>query len=243
MSTIAIDDLQRYLTEFNSAIFAMNSSSLCSQLSIRHRNHVEKFGLPNMGDLFEQHGRVAQGWNVILTNHIQICQTHLYKTRLNEILQCQYAVCRSLLDLVKESKNKNWHIPILILTLTELRLLSNYFTLYLPTDVDVSTSPPARRIADLSIDVDRQSSEKNVNRTIELLTEAFRVCTSDRCTDQRLSKKWGSIQILNQLLKLCHRIKRYELGEQLLSFAEASLEFRHYLMEDQKLTYDYFLGT
>jgi hypothetical protein len=237
MSTV-INDLQKYLDEFNEGIFAMNSSSLCSLLSIRHNVHIEKFSTPNICDIFERHGRVVQGWNIILTNHIKICQTLLYKSRLHDILQCQYFVCRSLLDLIKESKNKNWHIPILILTLTELRLLTNYFT-NIPQYIDDSTSLPSQGIADLSINNDRQS---NVNKTIELLTEAFRVCTSDRCTEQRLSKKWGAIQILNQLLKLCHRIKRYELGEQLLSFAESSLEFRHYLLEDQKMTYDYFLG-
>ena len=241
--TTTVHDLQKYLDEFNEAIFATNSSSLCSLLSLRHAVHLEKFASSNVYDLFERFGRVVQGWNTVLTNHIQICQTALSKTRLNEILQCQLALCRSLLDLVKESKNKNWQIPILILTLTELRLLSNAFTLSVRVDRDGGVSPPSQGIASLSIETDRQTSESNVNRAIELLTEAFRVCTSDRCTDQRLSKKWGAIQILNQLLKLCHRIKRYELGEQLLSFAEASLEFRHYLMEDQKMTYDYFLGS
>ena len=239
-----MNELQRYLDEFNEYVFAMNSSSLCSLLSMRHKGHIEKFSSPNTCDLFEKYGRVVQGWNVILTNHIKICQTLLYKSRLHDIVQYhQYLLCRSLLDLIKESKNKNWHIPILILTLTELRLVTNYFTVYIPINIDGSASPPSQRIADLSIDNNnRQTSEANVNKTIELLTEAFRVCTSDRCTEQRLSKKWGAIQILNQLLKLCHRVKRYELGEQLLSFAEQSLEFRHYLLEDQKMTYDYFLG-
>jgi hypothetical protein len=240
--THSINELQRYLDEFNESIFAMNSSSLCSLLSIRHKVHLEKFSSPNTCDLFEKYGRVVQGWNVILTNHIKICQTLLYKNLINDILQYQYSLCRALLDLIKESKNKNWHIPILILTLTELRLLANHFTVYIPTAIDGGTSPPSQGISDLSIDNDRQISESNVNKTIELLTEAFRVCTSDRCTEQRLSKKWGAIQILNQLLKLCHKVKRYELGEQLLSFAEQSLEFRHYLLEDQKMTYDYFLG-
>ncbi|UJR32035.1 hypothetical protein I4U23_019503 [Adineta vaga] len=237
MATL-VNDLQRYLDEFNEGIFAMNSSMLCSLLSIRHKSHVEKLSSSNICDLFERYGRVVQGWNGILTNHIKICQTLLYKSRLNDILQYQYQLCRALLDLIKESKNKNWHIPIFILTLTELRLLANYFTVFITNDNDGRTNT----IADLSIDNDRQTSEANVNKTIELLTEAFRVCTSDRCTEQRLSKKWGAIQILNQLLKLCHRIKRYELGEQLLSFAEQSLEYRHYLLEDQKMTYDYFLG-
>lgn len=236
-----INELQKYLDEFNDAIFSTNSSSLCSLLSIRHKVHVEKFSSPNTCDLFEKYGRVAQGWNVILTNHIKICQTSLYKSQINDIVQFQYLVCRSLLDLVKDSKNKNWQIPILILTLTELRLITNHFTVYIPTHDDGGSSPPSQRIAELSIH-DRQTSETHVNKTIELLTEAFRVCTSDRCTEQRLSKKWGAIQILNQLLKLCHRIKRYELGEQLLSFAEQSLEYRHYLLEDQKMTYDYFSG-
>ncbi|CAF4706548.1 unnamed protein product [Rotaria sp. Silwood1] len=228
--------------EFNEGIFSMNSSLLCSLLSIRHKVHIEKFSSSNTCDLFEKYGRVVQGWNIILTNHIKICQTSLYKIYLNDIIQYQYLVCRSLLDLIKESKNKNWHIPILILTLTELRLLTNYFTINISTDINGRISPPTQRIAELSINNDRQISETHVNKTIELLTEAFRVCTSDRCTEQRLSKKWGAIQILNQLLKLCHRIKRYELGEQLLSFAEQSLEYRHYLLEDQKMTYDYFLG-
>ncbi|CAF1688316.1 unnamed protein product, partial [Adineta ricciae] len=241
MATL-MNDLQRYLDDFNEGVFAMNSSALCSLLSIRHKSHVDKFSAPNTCDLFEKYGRIVQGWNVVLTNHIKICQTLLYKSRLNDIIQYQYQLCRSLLDLVKESKNKNWHIPILILTLTELRLLANYFTKFITNDHDNSTNTATQRIADLSIDNDRQTSEANVNKTIELLTEAFRVCTSDRCAEQRLSKKWGAIQILNQLLKLCHRIKRYELGEQLLSFAEQSLEYRHYLLEDQKMTYEYFLG-
>jgi hypothetical protein len=240
--TTLVNDLQRYLDEFNEAIFSANSSSLCSLLSIRHDVHLEKFASSNIYNLFEKHGRVVQGWNTILTNHIKICQTSMLNIHLNEILQWQLMLCRSLLDLVKESKNKNWHIPILILALTELRLLTNTFTRTIRTSNNGRSCSPSQGMADLYIHHDQQTSESNVNRAIELLTEAFRVCTSDRCTDQRLSKKWGAIQILNQLLKLCHRIKRYELGEQLLSFAEASLEFRHYLLEDQKMTYDYFLG-
>jgi len=237
--SITVNDLQRYLDEFNECVFSMNSSSLCSLLSLRHKTHMEKFSAANTIDLFERFGRIVQGWNVILTNHIKICQTLLYRTRLNDIFQYQYLLCRSLLDLIKDSKNKNWHIPILIVTLTELRLVANVFTKNIRMHFNGDSSPPSQGIADLSID---NLAETNVNKTIELLTEAFRVCTSDRCGEQRLSKKWGAIQILNQLLKLCHRIKRYELGEQLLSFAEQSLEFRHYLLEDQKMTYDYFLG-
>lgn len=240
--TNLINDLQRYLDEFNEAVFATNNSALCSLLSIRHRTHVEKFASPNTCDLFEKYGRVVQGWNAILTNHIQLCQTSLYENRINDIIQYQYLLSRGLLDLIKESKNKNWQIPVLIVTLTELRLLANYYTMIVPGIRNGNTSPPSQGIADLSIIHDRQTAEVRVNKCVELLTEAFRVCTSDRCTDQRLSKKWGAIQILNQLLKLCHRIKRYELGEQLLSFAEQSLEYRHYLLEDQKMTYDYFLG-
>jgi hypothetical protein len=241
MST-TVSDLQKYLDDFNEAIFTSNSSKLSSLLSYRHSVHMEKFASSNICDLFKRHGRVVQGWNPILTNHIQICQTSLLKSRINEIFQYQFALCRSLLDLTKDCKNENWHIPILIITFTELRFLTNAFTMFIRTSIDGKTSPPTDEIADLSIHFDRSTAESNVSRTIELLTEAFRVCTSDRCNDQRLSKKWGAIQILNQLLKISHRIKRYELGEQLLSFAEASLEFRHYLLEDQKMTYDYFLG-
>ncbi|CAF1390615.1 unnamed protein product [Rotaria sp. Silwood1] len=143
-------------------------------------------------NLFEKYDRVVQGWNVILTNPIKICQTSLYTIYLNDIIQYQYLVCRSLLDLIKESKNKNWHIPILILTLTGLRLLTNYFTINISTDINGRTSPPTQHIAKLSINNDRQISETHVNKTIELLTEAFHVFTSDRCTEQRLSKNMGS---------------------------------------------------
>ncbi|CAF1579597.1 unnamed protein product, partial [Adineta steineri] len=229
-------NLQKYLDEFNEGVFQMNSSSLCTLLSIRHKDPVEKFSPANTCDLFEKYVEKNSFYKWVkndppggkgLTNHIEICQTLLYKSRLNDIVQYQYLLCRLLLDLIKESKNKNWHIPILILTLTDLCLLTNYFTSYISRHTDGNTSPPSQRIADLSIDNDRQTSEANVTKTIELLTEAFRVCTSDRCTEQRLSKKWGAIQILNQLL----------------SFAEQSLEFRHYLLEDQKIIYDYFLAT
>ena len=241
MSTL-LSDLHKYLDEFNEAIFASNSAKLSSLLSFRHSVHVEKFSSPNTCDLFKRCGRVVQAWNPLVISHMQICQTSMFKSRINEIFQHQFALCRALLDLTKDSKNENWHIPILIIAFTELRLLTNAFTMFIRTSIDGNASPPSDGIANLSIHFDRTTAESNVNRTIELLTEAFRVCTSDRCTDQRLSKKWGAIQLLNQLLKICHRIKRYELGEQLLSFAEASLEFRHYLLEDQKMTYDYFLG-
>ncbi|CAF3549666.1 unnamed protein product, partial [Adineta steineri] len=98
-----MNDLQKYLDEFNEGVFQMNSSSLCTLLSIRHKGHIEKFSPANACDLFEKYGRVVQGWNVILTNHIKICQTLLYKSRLNDIVQYQYSLCRSLLDLIKES--------------------------------------------------------------------------------------------------------------------------------------------
>ncbi|CAF1400781.1 unnamed protein product, partial [Adineta steineri] len=139
----------------------MNSLSLCTLLTIRHKGYIEKFSPANTCDLFEKYGRVVQ-----------------------------------------ESKNKNWHIPIiLILTLTDLCLLTNYFTTYISRNTDGNTSPPSQRIADLSIDDDRQTSETNVTKTIELLTEAFRVCTSDRCTEQRLSRNGISIDNKSYLFK------------------------------------------
>lgn len=237
--TINVNDLHKYLEQVNEAIFQSNSSVLCNYFSYRHEEHVSKIKGSNACEWFDRYGRVVQGWNPILVNHVRLCQIPMFRKRLNEIYQCQFNICRTLLDLVKESKNKNWHIPLLILTLTELRLLTNVFTRSMK---DHNRIDPNRNIGDLSIEDEQQTAETNVNRTVEILTEAFRVCTSDRCTDQQLSKKWGAIQILNQLLKLCHRIKRYELGEQPISFAEASLEFRHHLLQDQKMTYDYFLG-
>ncbi|CAF0920012.1 unnamed protein product [Adineta steineri] len=72
-------NLQKYLDEFNEGVFAMNSSSLCTLLSIRHKGHIEKFSSANACDLFEKYGRVVQDWNVILTNHIKICQILLYQ--------------------------------------------------------------------------------------------------------------------------------------------------------------------
>ncbi|CAF0965469.1 unnamed protein product, partial [Didymodactylos carnosus] len=253
-------DLQKYLGDFNKAIFEQNSSLLCSLLSIRH-NHIERLSSPDVYDLFERVGRVVQGWNPILTNHINVCQLIVSSNNNNNnndvdynldsvaILQNQLLLARSLLDIVKEAKNKNWQIPILILVITELRLLTNAVENVCTAHetkrkrFEYNLSPPSQEIADLQIDVTRkQNISIHTEKSIELITEAFRVCTSDRCQDQRLSKKWGSIQILNQLLKLCHRIKKYDLCDQLLSFSESNLEYRHHLLDDQTITYNYFLG-
>eukprot|EP00668_Euglena_longa_P001066 GGOE01001274.1.p1 GENE.GGOE01001274.1~~GGOE01001274.1.p1 ORF type:complete len:403 (-),score=157.19 GGOE01001274.1:214-1422(-) len=114
----------------------------------------------------------------------------------------------------------NWSVPIMTLMISRYRILS--------TVVDNQTP-----------DGEPDKSTKACN----LLRQFFSDCQSDRTQDLELSRKQGTLYVINNLFKIYFRLNNVRLSKALINSVEADgmHTFERYKMS-QKVTYSYYLG-
>eukprot|EP00906_Rhabdomonas_costata_P005166 RCo007753 len=119
----------------------------------------------------------------------------------------------------KELPRPNWSVPILEVFLNRVRLWA--------------TICDGRKGAD---------GEK-LNKASHILRQFFADCQSDRSGNLEVSRKLGTLVVMNNLFKIYFRMNNVRLSKALIKNVEAdeSHTFKFYPMA-QKVTYHYYLG-
>ncbi|KAK6196245.1 hypothetical protein SNE40_001506 [Patella caerulea] len=122
----------------------------------------------------------------------------------------------------QSQKEENWSLPVMYAVCLDLRLFAN------------------------SADIQAVSKRKgkpgeHLEKAAELLMGCFRVCASDNRASLDDSKKWGMLNLVNQLFKIYFKINKLHLCKPLVRAID-SLPIKDEFSLSQLITFRYYVG-
>ncbi|XP_041349443.1 PCI domain-containing protein 2-like isoform X1 [Gigantopelta aegis] len=128
----------------------------------------------------------------------------------------------SFTRIFQSQKDENWSLPVLFSVSLDLRLFANSADIQA---VKKSVGKPGERL----------------EKAAELLMGCFRVCASDNRAAIEESKKWGMLNIVNQLFKIYFKINKLHLCKPLIRAID-SLVIKDKFSLPQLITFRYYVG-
>jgi len=139
-----------------------------------------------------------------------------------EAYSCQSIVVQAFSKLFQSQKDENWALPILFATTLDLRLFAN------SADVQLAQRGHGK-------------PGETLEKAAEVLMGCFRVCANDnRCAPED-SKKWGMLNLVNQLFKIYFKINKLHLCKPLIRAIDG-LPIKDKFSISQLVTYRYYIG-
>lgn len=139
-----------------------------------------------------------------------------------EAYGCQAVVVQAFTRLVQSQKEENWSLPIMFVITLDLRLLAN--------------------------NADQQAVSKGkgkqgdrLEKAADLLMGCFRVCASDNRASFEDTKKWGMLNLVNQLFKIYFKINKLHLCKPLIRAID-SLPIKDRFTLSQLITFRFYVG-
>ncbi|XP_025407482.1 PCI domain-containing protein 2 [Sipha flava] len=171
-----------------------NGTELANFFSLRdnqskewnHKNSVEylqKIAVDNELD-FEN--------EIIL--HLNVLKS-IGENKYDEAFKGQLAILQNIVKYLQASDNENWMVPLANTICVDLRYLLNAF--------DKFDSSNKKQKLERYNDFQK--------KFIDIMMMYFRICSGDIRAPSRLSKRWTIMFIVNQMLKVYHKIKKFHL--------------------------------
>lgn len=213
--------ITHYMQQVNSAWRARDGARVSDYLSLRH-SHVKNQNLHVSNPEPEAEMYLDPPVDEIFAAHIR-CIYELSNGDYNSGYNCQNMVVQGLIKIFQTLKDDNWLLPVINTVCLDLRLLA--------AKGDVSSSGKG------GLGRPREALEK----AAEALMTCFRICTADNRSSEYDTKKWGMMNLVNQLFKVYFRINKLHLMKPLIRAIDSSpLKERFSL--SQQITYRYFVG-
>lgn len=139
-----------------------------------------------------------------------------------EAYKCQNIVVTSFAKLLATQKDENWPLPVMYAVCLDLRKFA--------------------------VKADQQMEEKGRGKPGETLEKAsegimacFRVCASDARANEESTKRWGMLNLVNQLFKIYFKVNKLHLCKPLIRAVEQS-SLNDRFSKSQMVTYRYYVG-
>lgn len=157
----------------------------------------------------------------LVAAHIRCCWA-VSKHDFIEAYGCQAVAVQAFTKLFQSQKDENWSLPVMFAVCLDLRLFAN------------------------SADVQAQKKGKGkagerLEKAAELLMGCFRVCASDNRASVEDTKKWGMLNLVNQLFKIYFKINKLHLCKPLIRAID-SLPLKDRFPLAQQVTFRYYVG-
>jgi len=153
--------------------------------------------------------------------HLRACWAWA-KSDFIEAFKCQEIVVSSFSKLLSASKDENWLLPVMQVVCLDLRKFG------LRADQQKA-----------------KGSKNNPGETLEKASEGimacFRVCAADARAAEDTSKKWGMLNLVNQLFKIYFKVNKLHLCKPLIRAIESSA-FKERYQKSELVTYRYYVG-
>lgn len=139
-----------------------------------------------------------------------------------------------LIELIKDTKDENWQLPVLFSMSVDLRLLayscdSRKKQKSFESNVQSTNDEGAR--------VEFEYAEK----TAECLIVCFRNLCTDTRSESQVSKRWGMMHIVNQLFKIYFKINKINLCNPLKRVIENS-GLKDQFPQSHQIVYKFYVG-
>ncbi|GFR21356.1 PCI domain-containing protein 2 [Trichonephila clavata] len=122
--------------------------------------------------------------------------------------------------ILQGQKDENWALPIMFTVCLDLRKLATK--------------------ADLQLDK-KEKPHEMLEKAADLLMGFFRICVGDSRCSKEDSKRWGILNLTNQLFKIYFKVNKLHLLKPLIRVIESS-NLKDLYPISQKVTYKYFVG-
>merc|ERR1719474_324225 len=153
--------------------------------------------------------------------HLRCCWARA-NSEYDEAFKCQEIVVNSFARLLSSCKDENWLLPVMQVVCLDLRKSA------LTADKHIS-----------------KGGKVNPGHTVEKASEGimacFRVCAADARLTEDMSKKWGMLNLVNQLFKIYFKVNKLHLCKPLIRAIDGSA-FRDRFPKSQLVTYRYYVG-
>lgn len=160
-------------------------------------------------------------WDEFVAAHLRCCWA-VSNHDFIEAYGCQSLVVSAFVKIFQAQKDENWALPILFTVTLDLRVFANN-----------ADSQLARQ--------KRGKPGETLEKAADSIMACFRVCASDNRAAPDDSKKWGMLNLVNQLFKIYFKINKLHLCRPLIRAIE-SLPIREKFSISQMVTYRYFVG-
>jgi len=139
-----------------------------------------------------------------------------------EAYKCQELAVSCFSKMLGSQKDENWSLPIMYAACLDLRLLA--------------------------IKADRQKAKggkakpgETLEKASEGIMSCFRVCAADARASEDVTKRWGMLNLVNQLFKIYFKLNKLHLTKPLIRAVDSS-PLRDKFSKAQLVTYRYYVG-
>jgi hypothetical protein len=141
--------------------------------------------------------------------------------RYVEAYECQVSAVQNYCKLLSSQKDDNWPLPIMYAVCLDLRRLASS--------------------ADKQLEAKGGKPGETLEKAAEHMMSCFRTCALDSKSAIEVTKRWGILNIVNQLFKIYFQVNKLHLCKPLIRAIESSVLKDRY-PKAQQVTYKYYVG-
>ncbi|KAI8743698.1 PCI domain-containing protein 2 [Biomphalaria glabrata] len=217
---MASSSLNSYLHSVSEAIEHYDSDEAARLLSFRDP-HIAS---PNLQlERADGHCRriLKSPFDEMVAAHLRCCWA-VSNHDFDEAYNCQTTVVQCFLKALQAQKEENWALPVMFAVVLDLRLFA--------VNADIQL-----------VAKNKGKAGEKLEKAAELLMSLFRVCASDNRAAIEDSKKWGMLNLVNQLFKIYFKINKLHLCKPLIRAIE-SLPIKDKFSLSQLITFRFYVG-
>lgn len=160
-------------------------------------------------------------WEDIVAAHLRCCWA-VGNHDFIEAYNCQSFIVQTFTKIFQSQKDENWSLPVLFAICLDLRLFAN-------------------KADQQAVRQGKGKYGERLEKAADTLMGCFRVCASDNRAAIEDTKKWGMLNLVNQLFKIYFKINKLHLCKPLIRAID-SLPMKDKFSLAHLITFRYYVG-
>ncbi|XP_065177712.1 PCI domain-containing protein 2-like [Sycon ciliatum] len=212
--------LVQYLQEVSGALSTEDGDHLAELVSYRHP-HIQNPRLQLEDAESKCRKWIDQPFDEVVTAHLRLLWAAA-NNNYAEAYTCQAAALQSFLKLFQALKETNWPLPVMYTLILDLRTFAKWAD---KQQAHTKSGKP----------------DEKLEKAADLLMNCFRACVADTRASFEVTKRWGTLPIVNNLFKIYFQINKVQLCKPLFRAIQAS-NLKDNFKVSHLVTYKYYLG-
>jgi len=229
-----MSDLRNYLSSLSTTVEDRDGVAAADLLSIKDAHADSKRLIQqistsqNINGMVEQH--FMSPYDEVVGSHLMTITAHRLTKDYLEAYNYQCNVVQAIVRMLQSQKEENWSLPMMFTATLDLRLLA------IQADHQLFDAKDGGDGAALQSPV-----WDTLEKSADLLMQCFRVCASDSRAAVADSKKWGMLNLVNQLFKIYFKVNKLHLCKPLIRAIDQS-NLKDHFARAQLVTYNFHVG-
>ncbi|XP_035205836.1 PCI domain-containing protein 2-like isoform X2 [Stegodyphus dumicola] len=215
MSNLSVN---QYIKEIEDSLRSGNGEYVADYLSVQH-SHAASQRIISSNPELSIRRLFEPPWDDVVLLHIR-CLQEMQKENYVEAYKHQFTLVQTFTKILQSQKDENWALPIMYTLCLDLRKIATK--------------------ADMQLDR-KEKPHEMLEKGADLLMGFFRICVGDNRSLQEDTKRWGILNLTNQLFKIYFKVNKLHLLKPLIRVIESS-NLKDMYPIAQRVTYKYFVG-